>query len=93
MRRILVALVLVALGVAVPVTILVTRALESAALEEENRHRTIADRVFDEMEAALSRFLAAEEARPFAAYRFYEEIAPGSPEARRRSLSVTRLSW
>ncbi len=76
MRRVAVTLALLALGLAVPVAILVARALESAKVEEENRHRSLAERAFDEMEDALSRFLADEETRPFDAYRFYSETQP-----------------
>ncbi len=76
MRRVTLVLLLLALGLAIPVSILVVRALESAAVEEENRHRLIAERAFDEMESTLSRFLAGEEARPFDAYRFYPSGEP-----------------
>ena len=76
MRRVALALVLLSVCLAVPVAILVARALESAEVEEENRHRSIAERAFDEMEDALSRFLADEEERPFEAYRVYSETLP-----------------
>lgn len=76
MTRVGVALVLLAAALAVPVAVLVARALASAAIEEESRHRLIAERAFDEMESTLSRFLAEEEARPFDAWRFYPSGAP-----------------
>src|SRR4029079_17402025 len=65
MRRISTALALVALALAVPLALLVSRAVQSVALEREARHRVVAERVFDEMERALSTFLQQEEARPF----------------------------
>jgi len=69
LRRVVMALALLGVALAVPVAILVTRALRSEAVEQENRHRVLAERVFDEMEGSLSRFLEQEEARPFSAYR------------------------
>jgi signal transduction histidine kinase len=75
-RRVVVTLLLLSVCLAIPVAVLVTRALESAVVEEENRHRAIAERAFDEMEDALSRFLAREEVRPFDAYRFYTDTHP-----------------
>lgn len=71
MRRIRVALTLLSLGLLVPMGLLAWRALDGIALERVVRHQALADRAFDEMERALSRFLAREEARPFEAYRFY----------------------
>jgi signal transduction histidine kinase len=50
--------------------LLVRRVVASVALEREMRHRAVADRVFDELERALSAFLAREEERPFGHYRF-----------------------
>ncbi len=85
-QRVVVALVLLAIGIAVPVGVLVKSALESAALEEASRHASVAARVFDEMERALTRFLEREEARPFNAYRFYLRERPAwqrSPLSRR----------
>ena len=81
MARVHVALALLAIGIAVPVTILVVRALESTAIENERRHRSLAERILDEMEGELSRFLAEEESRPFVDYRFYRERPdPNAPE-------------
>ena len=76
MRKVTLALVLLALGLAVPVGVLVGRALESAALEEARRHQSVAERTFDEMERELTRFLEAEEARPFGDYRASGDAAP-----------------
>lgn len=84
-RRILVTLMLLAVGIAVPATVLVLRALESARNDERSRHRAVADRAFDEMETSLSQFLRIEEGRPFGEYRFYEEVSPDEPRRRRRS--------
>jgi len=60
--------VLVAVGVLVPVALLVWRALGSVAVERRTRHEVVAERLFDEMERALSGLLAREEARPVEAY-------------------------
>lgn len=79
MRRIRLVLVLLFLGLAVPVAILVQRALDGLAFESRLRHRSVAERAFDEMERELSSFLRAEEERPFEHYRFYEaEASAGS---------------
>jgi signal transduction histidine kinase len=51
------------------VAFLVFRAVESVDVERRVRHETLAERVFDEMERALTRFVAGEEERPFAPYR------------------------
>jgi signal transduction histidine kinase len=63
-------LVVAALAIAlvVPIALLVHRAVRSVELERELQHRTVAERVFDEMERALSDFLRQEEARPFEGY-------------------------
>ena len=71
MRRVGVALALLAGCLAILVGLLVRRALESANFETTVRHQMVADRSFDEMERALSRFLEREESRPFGDYRFY----------------------
>ena len=70
------ALIVLSLALLVPLALLAWRALDGLALEREVRHRAVAERAFDEMERALSEFLAGEEARPFEAYRFYVS-APG----------------
>jgi len=59
---------LVGVGVLVPVALLVWRALGSVAVERRMRHEVVAERLFDEMERALSDLLAREEARPVEAY-------------------------
>jgi len=46
--------------------LLVQRAVNSAELERQTRHQALAERVFDEMERALSRLLEREEQAPFA---------------------------
>src|SRR6185436_1564355 len=78
MRRIRIAVALVALALAVPLALLVSRAVQSVALEREERHRVVAERVFDEMERALSTFLQQEEARPFDGWA---DVEPSSPFA------------
>jgi len=64
MTRIRVTLLLLALGIGLPATLLVLRAVESLELENAYRHEAVAERVFDEMERSLSDFLLREEPRP-----------------------------
>ncbi len=71
MKRLRLALLALSIAISVPVALLVHRALESAEFERRARQAAVADRVVDEMERVLSDFLAAEERRPAAAYRFY----------------------
>jgi signal transduction histidine kinase len=71
MRRLRLALAVLMLALALPIALLVGRALQSVAFEERVRHETVAARVFDEMERSLSDFLEREEARPIGAYGFY----------------------
>ena len=61
----------VAVAVALPALLLVAHAREGVRLERELRYRAISERVYDEMERALSLWLAEEEARPVDHYRFY----------------------
>jgi signal transduction histidine kinase len=75
-RRIRLVVAGLAIALAVPIGLLVSSAVQSTAVEGELRHRTIAERVFDEMERTLSDFLRREEARPFEAYA---ETEPASP--------------
>jgi signal transduction histidine kinase len=70
-RRIRIVFALLAVALLVPTGLLVRRALESVEVERAARHRTLAERVFDEMERSLSDFLSREEERPFGQYRFY----------------------
>jgi len=70
-RRIRIVFAVLALALLVPTGLLVRRALESVAVERAARHRTVAERVFDEMERSLSELLSREEERPFGHYRFY----------------------
>ena len=76
MRTVRLAVALLALAVAVPLCLLVHRAVQSVALERAERHRTVAERVFDEMERALSDVLRKEEARPFDGYADGDPAAP-----------------
>src|SRR5262249_41159019 len=76
MRRLRLVFAAVCAVLLVGLGLLVRRAVESVALERELRHRVVADRVFDEMERALSEFLAREEERPFGQYR-YTYAPPG----------------
>jgi signal transduction histidine kinase len=71
------ALGLLTFLVGVPVALLVARALAAERFETEVQHQVVAERAFDEMERALSVWLAEEEARPFEAYAW--ERPPGAP--------------
>jgi len=77
-RRVRIAVVLLALALALPLALLVSRAVRSVALERDARHRVVAERVFDEMERALSTFLQQEEARPFEGWA---DVEPSTPFA------------
>jgi signal transduction histidine kinase len=81
MRRVRIALLLLFLALAIPAGLLVQRALQSAELERRVRHEAIAQRVFDEMERALSLFLEREEARSAADYRFYSWLDESAADA------------
>jgi len=78
MRRFRILFVTVAVIVAVPVGLLLRRAIESVALEQRTRHQAVAERIFDEMERALSELLGREEERPFGQYSF-EYVPQGAP--------------
>jgi signal transduction histidine kinase len=80
MKRIRIALGVLSLAVLLPVALLTWRALQGLAYERSARHQVVAERSFEEMERALSEFLAREEARPAAHYRLYlEETGERSP--------------
>jgi hypothetical protein len=68
MRRFRILFLAVAVVVVVPVGLLVGRAIDSVELERRTRHEAVAERIFDEMERALSELLAREEERPFGQY-------------------------
>ncbi len=68
-RRLRLVLVLLALAVLVPAGLLVDRALRGVAAEQDARQRAVAERLFDEMERALSNFVAREEARSIESFR------------------------
>jgi signal transduction histidine kinase len=76
MYRFRLLFVAIAVLVAVPVGLLLRRAIASVDLERRTRHQAVAERIFDEMERALSEMLVAEEARPFGQYS-YEYVPPG----------------
>jgi signal transduction histidine kinase len=75
-RRLRLVVAALAIGVAVPIALLVHQAVRSVALERQLRHRAVAERVFDEMERALSDFLRDEEARPVEGWA---AVAPATP--------------
>jgi signal transduction histidine kinase len=63
MRRIRLLFLGLSAALLVPMALLLHRAVGSVALERQMRHRAVAERIFDEMERALSDFLTREEAR------------------------------
>jgi signal transduction histidine kinase len=69
LTRLRVGFALLAIALLAPTALLVQRALAGVAAEREARHRAVAERVFDEMERALSELVAREEARPVGAWR------------------------
>ena len=71
MRRVQVAFVLLAVGLAVVMGFLIQRALGGVQIEREAQDRAVAERLFDEMERALSDFLRNEDGRPPGQYAFY----------------------
>jgi signal transduction histidine kinase len=76
MRRFRILFVAIAVLVAVPVGLLLQRAVASVELETRTRHQAVAERIFDEMERALSEMLVGEEARPFGQYS-HDYVPPG----------------
>ena len=60
MRRIRLVFAVLAVALLVPTVLLVRRALESVEVEQAARHRTVAERIFDEMERSLSMWLEGE---------------------------------
>jgi signal transduction histidine kinase len=78
-RRFRLLFLVVAFALLVPAALLARRALRSVEIERDARHQTVAERLFDEMERALSDFLAAEEQRPFGHYA-REYTPPGEPQ-------------
>jgi signal transduction histidine kinase len=77
-RRFRLLFVAVAAALLVPAALLSRRALQSVEVERSARHQSVAERLFDEMERALSGFLSAEEQRPFGHYE-REYTPPGEP--------------
>jgi signal transduction histidine kinase len=75
-RRIRSVFLLLAVVLLVPMGLLVQRALESVALERRVSHRAVAERLVDEMERELSRFLRSEEERPIDDEHFSSGGAP-----------------
>lgn len=68
MRRFQLIFAIAACVLLAAIGLLVWRAIETVDVERRVRHETVAERVFDEMERALSSFIAAEEERPFGQY-------------------------
>src|SRR5262245_60603223 len=85
MRRFRLLFVAVAAALLVPAALLSRRALWSVEIEQGARHQSVAERLFDEMERALSGFLSAEEQRPFGHYEREYTPAGEPPGATARS--------
>ncbi|MCA9540529.1 MAG: HAMP domain-containing histidine kinase [Myxococcales bacterium] len=77
MKRLRLVFLAVTLLLLVPMALLIARAVASVQAEHEAHHATVAGRVFDEMERALSELLRQEETRPYREFRF-----DGSAETR-----------
>jgi signal transduction histidine kinase len=73
-RRLPLVLALLAVALLVPTGLLVHRALRGAGAEQEERHRAVAERLFDEMERALSDLVTREEARPVESWRAASDL-------------------
>ncbi|MEO1087393.1 MAG: hypothetical protein AAFY88_24410, partial [Acidobacteriota bacterium] len=83
--RLLFAAVVVLLWV--PVALLVGHALDNVEKDRQNRHRSVAERFFDEMERELTEWLHDEEDRPFGHYRFLYTPESAEPETQRSPLA------
>lgn len=68
MRRFRILFIVCTVALLGPLALLIERALHSVAIERQMRHQALAERVFDEMERALSRLLEDEEKRPIGEY-------------------------
>ncbi len=75
MRRIRIALLFSSLAALGLVALLAWRANQGLAAERAVRHQAVAERAFEEMERALSEFLAREEARPFDHYAYTSPVS------------------
>ncbi|MEM8995012.1 MAG: HAMP domain-containing sensor histidine kinase [Acidobacteriota bacterium] len=71
----------------VPVALLVRHALDNVEKDRQNRHRSVAERFFDEMERELTEWLDGEENRPFGHYRFLYTPETAEPETERSPLA------
>jgi signal transduction histidine kinase len=76
-RRIRFVFLLLAVVLLVPMGLLVQRAFESVALERRVSHRAVAERLVDEMERELSRFLRSEDERAIDDERFISGAGSG----------------
>ena len=85
MRRVRIGFVLLVIGLAVPMGLLIQRALGGVQIEREAQNRAVAERVFDEMERALSDFLRTEDERNTSQYAFYYTPEGAPPDVRVRS--------
>src|SRR6185503_1660446 len=77
MRRVRIRFALLAVALLVPLALLVDRVVRSLDLERRMRHQVVAERVFDEMERALSEVLDAEEGR--SSEKWLDVDAPALP--------------
>ena len=85
MHRVRIAFALLVVCLAVPMWLLIDRALGGVQIEREAQNRAVAERVFDEMERALSDFLRTEDERPPAQYSFYYTPEGAPSDVRLRS--------
>src|SRR5262245_2424517 len=77
MRRFRVLFAVLSLAILAPLALLAERAVRSLWLERQIRQRTVAERIFDEMERGLSRLLETEEQQPFD--RYGTDVPPREP--------------
>jgi signal transduction histidine kinase len=86
-KRLRLLFALLAVLLVVPTLLFVRHTRESLRVEHELRYRAVAARVFDEMERALSVWLAEEDARPTGHYRYYTDAIPDAIPNGSRTLS------
>jgi len=97
MRRLRIRFLMLAAALLLPIGLLIERSLESVEFERAARHDAVAERVFNELERALSGWLEEEEGRPFGHYRFYyspvETVGGATPVTRSPLASLPRRDF
>src|SRR5215470_9021532 len=81
MARLRLVFALLAVAILAASALLARRALHAGDVERAARHETLAARLYDEMEGALSGFLRREEDRPIGQYEF-SSLAEGGGRVR-----------